>query len=225
MTLNDAVRAWVSQPTDYSRGLSLLRDTGYDGPLLGILSRGEDRYTHPKLEQLLSSWLSSSVGSVEPVAAPVVVSPPAEAASRPSPVTPSVTEPQVRAQIQRQAYSLMDTRSELKARLRATADDADRQGDRMAWAISIKQLTTQIDYCYEQLEQLAAHGYLPPQQLVVEVGVAQLNADRLNVRTYVSRYRKRFAQAKTDEARAEALAKLQHYETELNRLETALRQA
>jgi hypothetical protein len=208
MNVADAIREWVETGGSYARGLALLETRGGCGEvLLEVLRRGEDSYTLKKLTELLAT-----AGPSEGVVC-------ADVADVPS--VPARSE-MARRELQQQAYALMDERSDLKSRIRAVAEDEARQDDRRTWAFRIKALTRDIDTVYDRLAFLDAYGYLPLDRPDLDTTPADDRAALLNVRTYVSRYKKKVAEAKTDAQRVAAEAKLDEYVAEETRLKLVL---
>ncbi|MFD1143028.1 hypothetical protein ACFQ4C_18015 [Larkinella insperata] len=205
MNLPDLIRAWLKNPQDYVAGLQLLEATGSLSSLnLRILSRGADSFTRPRLFELLQTWLAGQVPAPAPVSAP----PPA-----------SVDATGLIAPLQQQIYRLMDERTELKARLRYRMYDveAEAEEDRRIWALRILAIIREVDELYSRIDFAQENGYLPSDKDPEETRDDRLSL--MNVRTYISRYRKKLKQATSDQEKDSCMQLLQHYEAERKRLE------
>ncbi|CCH01653.1 hypothetical protein FAES_3646 [Fibrella aestuarina BUZ 2] len=236
MTLHDAIREWLADElAEYDRGLALLVQSGYEGLLLRVLKRGEDRFTRGKLSGALTAQLSEHSPQAEPVASAASTSAASTVASSLADVDAPAIEPappaaatsaNARAALLQQAYGLMDRRTEQKARLRTLAalvqDDEPARQMRLQVAYRIKELTLQIDQVYARVAYLDEHGFLPIVQTKLVSNSVDDRATLLNVRTYISRYKKKLKAATTPQTRQAAADKLREYEAQRELLEAAL---
>lgn len=226
--LNENVKAWLDAPDDYPAGLALLRETGYAGFTLTILSMGEDAYNRTRLETELSQWLTAQQDVLRSTpAAPFQTEFNSEAIipkfQTSTPEIPKIPTSSPVDSLQKQIYALMDERSEAKAWLRAKIDlgNSDEAcAHRLPKAIRIKQITRLIDELYSQIHFYQQHGYLLPGKDDPAVVVDDTTA-LLNARSYVSRYKNKLKNKKlTPEQRQSAEKLLNQYSDEKNRLET-----
>lgn len=226
-TLSEQVQAWLSEPGDYHTGLELLKKSGFSGFMLTILNRGDDAYTRTKLAAELTGWLNSRTepaqespdGRHRPIDTEIgggVTSGTYVSTEQ----IPRIFPVQVR-QLQDRAYSLMDERSELKAKLRALMNDPEQQGVRRDAAFRILAIGKALDDIYAKIDFYEQYGYLPPEQ---EPAADQDDRARLmSVRTYVSRYRAKLKKpGLTADQRAETEELLKRYEDEKQLLERKL---
>lgn len=235
----ETITSWLSENGDYDAGLELLKATGYTGFALTILSMGDDAYNRTRLEKELRTWCEGQhtvsmqqalPGSDPPMVAKNSLVPLTVAIdfakpdsslviSRQAPARMEAADPV--AGLKRQIGQLMDQRNEAVAWLRHSehlGNDESAQAQRRPYAYQVKQITCQIDELYSQIDFYQEHGYLP---LLAPVESIDERSHLLNIRSNVSRYKKRLAQKNlTPEQRQAYQAKYDQYMAEKQRLET-----
>jgi hypothetical protein len=201
MTLGKRIRNWLNDPADYAVGIALLRETGkVSAFLMGLLERSDDEWNRARLIQELEPYAAAEPGTDAPET-------PTE---KPAPVLA----------LEGQAGRLMDERVELKAGLRALAENETAAERRRVMALRVLAIGRELDGVYGQLRFWQEYGYLPVER---DPDVdADERATLLNVRTYVSRYKRKLGKLQpTSTAYAETEKLLKHYEAEKARLEAA----
>lgn len=122
--------------------------------------------------------------------------------------------------IEQEIGKLMDERSEAIAWIRHSehlGNSEEAQAQRRPYAYRIKQITRQIDDLYSQIDFFQEHGYLP---LLAPVETIDERSHLLNIRSNVSRYKKRLEQKNlTPEQRQSYQAKYDQYLAEKQRIE------
>ncbi len=235
--LSEKIATWLASLDDYQAGLALLRETGYSGFTLTVLSMGEDAYNRTRLEMELRKWLDrpnnisliglSTVSTANRNSEPIIPEFPTKPATVPVEIPKkqaSEPEPLAVEDLRKQIYGLMDERAEAKAWLRAKegiGNTESAMAERLPYALRVKAITRQIDEIYSRLDFFAEHGYLPLSDLSVAVDdtVALMNA-----RSYVSRYKARLKTKNlTADQRQSAQKLLSQYTDEKNRLEQKTR--
>jgi hypothetical protein len=241
MQLQQRIDAWLTDPRNYSEGLALLEESGKRGILLRTLALGDDPYNRERLEGELRTWLANNVlpaaadrssfrtmvaeQSTAPIRVAVDFATPDQAVvfDTSGKVVHSENTTAGVEQLNEEAQDLMNERSELKAMLRAFANDDTAQDKRRTWAFRILAITDQLDDIYSKLDFVDQYGYLPlsdePEQPKDPM------AELLNMRSYVSRYTGKLDNKKkppTPEQRRSWTKLLDKYTARKNQLELKL---
>jgi hypothetical protein len=229
MQLQQRINAWLTNPSNYSEGLSLLEESGKRGILLRTLALGDDAYNRERLETELRTWLGQQ--NVLPIGG--VLAPGRTMVSEQS-TAPTTGHARPVAQhttagidaLKDEAQDLMNERSELKAMLRALMlgvlmNDEIAQAKRKGWAFRILAITDKLDDIYSRLDFVDEYGYLPPTENTAEP--LDPTAELMNVRSYVSRYKAKLNKKNlTPEQRRSWMVLLEQYTARKNQLELKL---
>lgn len=117
-------------------------------------------------------------------------------------------------------YGLMDERVLLKQRLRDLPDPERREARKEA-AYRILDITAELDRLFGKIGYWEQHGRVPSDDLPENAGI--LYPKRyLNLRTYISRQRKKISKTKDPVVIAGLEAKIKEYEQEMTQIEIDL---
>ncbi|MGB4775705.1 MAG: hypothetical protein WBP45_11060 [Daejeonella sp.] len=165
----DAIATWLKSPSDYFKGLDLLKSHTGNGFLISVLSSGPDSYNTPTLYEELQKIAKAAEAVI---------------------ITRETNKPADLQHKEESANQMMDRRAELKAQLRFLMNDPKALVKRKDIAFEILRLTSQLDVIFDEKEFYAEHGYVPSGTMEVADDPLKLKARQVTLRTYITRYNK-----------------------------------
>jgi hypothetical protein len=225
--MNEQINTWLNSAREYYAGVSLYEQFGSSGSQKRLLRvGGPTKHNVDSLIYELSKLAHVPVPAARAITItraperiapePVVRIQPAQRGRRQN--TPEVDELSVHV------VSLMKVRDQLHATLEHVSK-AQRGKD----ALMILEISDEITECYERLDHFDKHGVLPVKEKKVErkkvneMDVPELMKLQQNLRTYVSRYKRKMDAAKTPGGKEGHRQWMEKYQLQLAEVDEKLR--
>jgi len=203
-------REWLTNTSDYNKGVQILQQLGCDSFTMMLLKAANDSHNksilYDEIAKILDAIETTSIGLQEDTPQHPIYFDTGTQVVELKQSTHNV------GFLHNNIKDLLDERTELKAKLRFLAKDNAKQEDRKNIAFRVLEITSALDKIEDDNNFFQTFGYLPSGLIEPDDEPVNLKKRQTTLRTYLTRYKNHPEKLKQyQEEIAIVNAKLQKY--------------